>query len=344
VAEIASRPLAGQLFQKPQVNLARSTTARMWLVNLCAFMAVIQSSLTDFFSSLLVAVAAVSAAVLTEFLILRRSGKVRSLKDGSAVASALILTLLLPNRISPAFAAAGAVFAMAVIKHSFGGLGSNWLNPAAGAWLFIRLSWPVSFRNALSASHLSLTGEFFSGGATQMDAALRSFFNNNLFSLFKVELPEGYMDLFLSRFPGIIADRGVFALLLGTIFISTLQVSRSWIPVIYLSVFSILVRLAGALPSGGEFGNGDILFALCSGGTLVAAFFLTTDPVTSAKSKGCTLLAAAVGGGLAFLFRFYGAEPYGVVFASVFVNAMLPLVRIFENRKMYERQELINER
>ena len=57
-------------FQKPQVNLARSTAGRMWLVSLCAFMAVIQSSLGDSFSSLIIALAAVASAVLTESLIL----------------------------------------------------------------------------------------------------------------------------------------------------------------------------------------------------------------------------------------------------------------------------------
>jgi len=305
--------------------------------------------------------AAVAAAVLTEFLILYRDGwaaVLNALRDGSAVASALILTLLLPNRIFPLYAAAGAVFAMAVIKHSFGGLGSNWLNPAAGGWLFIRFSWPVSFRAALDGSPLSLLAESLGRGVTvpqgsplgilkidttfaaasPLDGILRSFFNNNVFSFAGAELPGGYIDLFGSRLPGIIADRGVLALLVGTIIIIASRVNRSWIPAVYLVVFGFLVRLFGSQPYGGEKWNGDIFFALCSGGTLAAAFLLAADPSTGAKSNGGILLAAAAGGAVAFFARYYGAEPYGAIFAVAFINAVLPLIRILESRILYEKR------
>jgi electron transport complex protein RnfD len=346
--------------QKSQVNLARPTAWRMWLVCLCAFMAVIQSGLTDNFSSLFVALSAVSAAVLTEFLILHKRGRAFYLKDGSAVATALILSLLLPNRISPVCAAMGAAFAIAVVKHSFGGLGSNWLNPAAGGWLFIRFSWPGAFSSALEGSPLSLlTGSLSRGFAnpqgsplgilkidsgglfaapSNIDSLVRSFFNNFVFSVTGAELPGGYVDLFASPGPGIIADRGVLALLAGTIIITASQVGRAWVPAAWLALFGFLVRMAGALPYGGGWWEGDILFALCSGGTLAAAFLLAADPATGAKSNPGILLAALAGGGIAFLFRFRGAEPYGAVFAVALVNAVLPLVRHFESRQFYEKR------
>jgi electron transport complex protein RnfD len=332
----------------------------MWLVSLCALLVVIQSSLGDSFASLVVALAAVSAAVLTEFLFLFWTGRAGILKDGSAVASALILALLLPNKIHPLYAAAGAVFAIAVVKHSFGGLGSNWLNPAAAGWLFIRFSWPGAFRNALEGSPLSLLAESMGRGVTNpegsplgilkidaanlfaasssLDTTIRSFLNNTVFSLTGAELPGGYLDLFVSRFPGIIADRGVLALFAGTVIITASQVNRSWIPLAYLAVFGCLVRLAGALPFGENVGNGDVLFALCSGGTLAAAFFLSADPATGAKSNAGILFAAATAGGIGFFFRYYGGEPYGVIFAAVLINAALPLVRIIESKLFYERR------
>jgi len=330
----------------------------MWLVNICAFMVVIQSSIGDSLSSLFIALSAVIAALLTEFIILRESEGTGSLKDGSAVATALILVLLLPNKISPAYAAAGAVFAVAVVKHSFGGLGSNWLNPAAGGWLFIRFSWPASFRDALDGSALSLLSESLGRGvlspqgsplgilkidsalaaATPMDAVISSFLNKTIFSFSGAQLPGGYIDLFISRFPGIIADRGILALLLGTIIITASQVNRSWIPAVYLAVFGVLVRCAGALPYGGAYWDGDVFYAFCSGGTLAAAFFLASDPATGAKSNGGILFAAALGGVITFLFRYLGDEPYGADFAAVLVNAMLPLVRVFETRRLYGKQ------
>jgi Na+-translocating ferredoxin:NAD+ oxidoreductase subunit D len=332
--------------QKPQINIARSTAGRMWLVNLCAFMVVLQSSFTDSYSSLFIAMSAVLASVLTEFLILLKSGRERAIMDGSAVASALILTLLLPNRISPVNAAAGAVFAIAVIKHSFGGLGSNWLNPAAGGWLFIRFSWPVSFISALEGSPLSVIDESARGGGYGIDAflaapsplgdALRSLLNRTIFSIPGVELPAGYLDLFTSRFPGIIADRGVFALLLGTIIMTASRVTRSWIPAVYLAVFGVLVRFAGALPFGSGYWNGDVIFALCSGGTLAAAFFLAADPATGAKSNIGIFSATLAAGCVAFVFRWFGNEPYGAISTVVVLNAVLPVFRILEGRQLYK--------
>jgi len=318
MAENVTLNLEKLQFQKPQVNLARPTAARMWLISLCAFLAVIQSSLGDYFKSLILAVCVVSAAVLTEFFFLYfKTGKASSLKDGSAVASALILTLLLPNEISPFFAVAGAIFGLAVVKHSFGGLGSNWLNPAAAGWLFIRFSWPASFSGTLEASPFSLLVRHLTGGTSSYGA--------------------GITDFLLSPFPGIIADRGGFALILGTVIIIAARVNRFWIPLVYLAVFGFLVRFAASMPYGGEPWNGDVFFAIFSGGTLAAAFLLVSDPVTGAKSNGGILLATVLAGALAFFFRFYGAEPYGAFFAALFVNAMLPLVRVFERHRLYER-------
>ena len=366
MADNTSILLERRLSQKPQIHLARSTSGRMWLVSICAFMAVIQSSFTDSFSSLLVAICAVAAAVLTEFLITYKSRRISVLKDGSAVASALILTLLLPNRIFPLYAAAGAVFAMTVVKHSFGGLGSNWLNPAAGGWLFVRFSWPGAFKAALEGSPLSLLTESMGRGVTnpqgspigvlKIEAAdlfasslplgetIRSIFNETVFSFMKVELPTGYLDLFASRFPGIIADRGILVLLIGTIIITAYQVNRAWIPAVFLAVFGVLFRYAGALPFGGGLWNGDILFAMCSGGTMAVAFFLAADPATGAKSNPGILLAAAMAGAVSFLFRCFGDEPYGMVYAILFTNAVLPLIRIVERRTLYERKAVIHER
>jgi len=334
--------------QKPQINIARSTVGRMWLVSLCAFMVIIQSSMTDSYSSFFVAISAVLAAVLTELLILLKSGREKALMDGSAVASALILTLLLPNRISPVNAAAGAVFAIAVIKHSFGGLGSNWLNPAAGGWLFIRFSWPASFANALEGSPLSVIGETireggygidaFLAASSPLDDALRSFLNRTIFSVLGVELPAGYMDLFTSHFPGIIADRGVFVLLLGTIIITASQVNRSWIPAVYLAAFGILVRFAGGLAYGSGYWSGDVVFALFTGGTMAAAFFLAADHATGAKSNVGIFFATLAAGCIAFVFRWFGNEPYGAILTVVILNAILPIFRVLERRQLYKKQ------
>jgi len=335
VPESYSHPHERLQFLEPQVNLARRTPVRMWIASICAFMVVIQSSLGDSFASLTVALSAVAAAVITEFIILYRVKKTaRELRDGSAVASALILAILLPNQIPPLHAAFGAVFAIAVVKHSFGGLGSNWLNPAAAGWLFIRFSWPASFSQALSASPLAhlLTPALYIEAVASAEAVAPTgagFLSEAAYSL--------YAAMLASSYPGIIADRGWIALLFGAVIMLVLRVNRFWIPLAYIAVFSLLVSFAAALPHGGLPWSGDVIFSLLSGGTLAAAFLLANDPVTAPKTNIGILIAVAAMAVITFFFRFYGAEPYGAFYAVVLVNASVPLIRAIERYKLYER-------
>jgi electron transport complex protein RnfD len=320
----------------------------MWLISACAGLGILQSSLSDSFASLSVAFAAVAGALLTELLIDAVSGRLftrplaespwGSCRDGSAVASALALALLLPNRINPAFAFLGAVFAMVVIKHSFGGLGSNWANPALGAWLFVRFSWPVAFANALGDSSLGSFAESLNNGFPQAlgsDAFWTPLLNKTIFAFLGAELPPGYIDLFSYSGPGIIADRGILAFLLGSILIIAGQASRFWIPLCYLGSYCFLVRIFGAMPLGGEFGAGDMLTGIFTGGVLAAAFILIADPSTGPKSRPAMLLTAILGGALGFVFRYLGFEPYGAFFAVALLNALSPLFRCFETRFLY---------
>ncbi|GHV80135.1 hypothetical protein AGMMS49944_19260 [Spirochaetia bacterium] len=325
------------LFQKSQVNLARSSSTRMWLVSICAGLTCIQSAFTDSMASLLLAAAAVTGALLSEFIIddlsmrhIMDGGRPRwglgfASRDGSAVASALVLSLLLPHTIHPLYAFLGALFAMLVIKHSFGGLGTNWVNPALGAWLFIRFSWPGAFSAALQDSSLRILHTALSGQGTA-DVYWTSLLNRTIFSLTGSELPGGYINLLAYSGPGIIADRGLLALLFGTIIMTAGQASRFWIPLAYLGMYSLLVRF---------FGGGDILFGLFSGGTLAAAFILMADPSTGPKSSPGMVIAALLGGALSFVFRYAGHEPYGAFFAVALLNAFSPLFRYVETRFLF---------
>jgi electron transport complex protein RnfD len=165
-----------------------------------------------------------------------------------------------------------------------------------------------------------------------LDASWTSLLNRTIFSLTASELPVGYIGLLAYSGPGIIADRGLFALLFGTIIITAGQVSRFWIPLAYLGVYSLLVRVFGALPGVGA---GDMLFGLFSGGTLVAAFILIADPSTGPKSSLGMVIAALLGGILSFVLRYVGFEPYGAFFAVAVLNALSPLFRYFETRFLF---------
>lgn len=343
---------ASTIAERPQIHLSRSTPSRMWLVSACALLGILQSSLGDSFRSLITAAAAVAAAVLAELAVNAAASKY-TLKDGSAVASALIFSLLLPNTLHPAAAALGAAFAVVVVKHSFGGLGSNWLNPALGAWLFVRLSWPDAFAQALDGSLLSVLHGAVSKGLSDpsgsplavlkiagykggaVDGLLTSLLNGSFFSHLDAEFPGGYLDLFSAPGPGIIADRGLLGLTVGTILVGAAGINRPCVPAVYLAVFAVLVRIFGGRPFGGELGGGDMLFALLSGGTMAAAFLLTADPATQSKSRIGGMAAAAAAAGLSVLLRYRGYEAYGAFYAVALVNALTPALRGLEGRLLY---------
>jgi electron transport complex protein RnfD len=318
----------------------------MWLVFCCASGTALYSALFDNFASLNVALAALAAGLSAEALALH-FGRIRAqaanpaggrladgrltggriadgrIADGSAAASIMVLVLLLPHSINPLYAALGAVFAMLLVKYSYGGLGANWVNPALGAWLFIRLSWPALFEGVQPV--------FSSGGV--LDTSITTFLNRTVFALSGAELPPGYMDLVLGTGGGgIIADRGLPVLILGTILFMAVKINRAWIPGLYLAAYALLVRSFGALPTGGGFGEGDVLYCLCSGGTLAAAFLVLCDPVTGAKTPAGMLLSTVLAALLTFLFRYPGGEFYGAFPAAALSNALVPLIRAMERQ------------
>jgi electron transport complex protein RnfD len=171
-----------------------------------------------------------------------------------------------------------------------------------------------------------------------LDEKVSAFLNSAIFQKAGSELPSGYIDLLLPRAPGIIADRGLLFLLAGTIIITAFEISRSWAPVIYLGVLGLLIRIFGALPFAGGLWNGDVLFALFSGGTMAASFILIADPSTGAKSKPGLIAASVFAAFFTWLFRYQGFEFYGAFFAVALVNAFTPVLRILERRYFYSQE------
>jgi electron transport complex protein RnfD len=322
----------------------------MWIISLYAAAAVTQSALGDGGKSFYVALAALSAALLGEFLFGIKTGR-HTVLDGSAAASALVLTLLLPDGIPPVFAAAGSAFAIVIVKMLFGGLGANWLNPAVSGWLFIRFSWPAAFSDATANTPVSfLIDKAVNRGGDLLGPAweilnqngfiaggnkLTRFFNDTVFSFFNTEIPDGYLDFFAAPGPGIIGDRGTYALLFGSIVIIALKLGRFSVSALYLAFYLLLIKIAGAFPAGGQLWKGDILFGLFSGGTLVTAFLLLTDPATGPKSGFGKMMFAVLAAFLSFFFRYMKSEPYGAFFAVALLNTLSPLVRAAESRYIY---------
>jgi len=321
--------------QKPQINISCPSIGRMWLICGCAFFCIMQSSFSDGGRSFSIAVTALFTAVFLELILMRRHNGISKIKDGSAAATALILSMMLPNQIHPAYAALGAAFAIIVVKYSFGGLGSNWLNPALGGWLFIRFSWPSAFSGSLTGGASSAT-EFISSNASALDSSVNNFINNSIFSVTSSQLPAGYIDLLFSNNPGIITDRGLFVLILGTVFITAYGINRGWVPFVFLFVYGFLIRITGA---NGEALSGDVLYGFFSGGTIAAAFILAAEPASGAKLQYGVLFTVVLGAVLSWFFRYRCMEYTGCFIALALVNCLTPVVRLVEDKFFFSRSK-----
>ena len=74
---------------------------------------------------------------------------------------------------------------------------------------------------------------------------------------------------------------------------------------------------------------------LFSGGTLLCAFFIITDPVTGPTTpKGKIFFAFGVAL-LVYLIRVFGGYPEGVAFAVIFMNICVPLIDSLTQPKVF---------
>ncbi|MCQ2513044.1 MAG: RnfABCDGE type electron transport complex subunit D, partial [Lachnospiraceae bacterium] len=88
-------------------------------------------------NSLLLILVSIATCIVLEFLWCLGTRSRKTLRDLSAVVTGLILALNLPSTTPLWMAAFGAAFAIIVVKLLFGGLGQNFMNPAAAAKCFL---------------------------------------------------------------------------------------------------------------------------------------------------------------------------------------------------------------
>jgi electron transport complex protein RnfD len=81
--------------------------------------------------------------------------------------------------------------------------------------------------------------------------------------------------------------------------------------------------------------TGSPLFHLFSGGTMIGAFFIATDPVSGSTTlKGRLVFGAGVGA-LTYIIRIWGGYPDGVAFAVLLMNMLVPLIDYYTQPRVY---------
>ncbi len=79
----------------------------------------------------------------------------------------------------------------------------------------------------------------------------------------------------------------------------------------------------------------DPLFHLLTGGALLGAIYMATDYVTSPMTKDGMLFYGAGIGLITILIRTWGAYPEGISFATLIMNAAVPLINKYSHPKRF---------
>jgi Na+-translocating ferredoxin:NAD+ oxidoreductase subunit D len=269
-----------------------------------------------------------------------------TLNDGTAFLTGLIIGLSMPAGVPLAIPALAACFAVLVVKWSFGGLGSNWMNPAMAGTAFAYIGWSSSFTSWFlprtvgsidgltgSTPIMLMRARAFSGAfkpdayaVTGFDTAVTSSLNEMVFRPLGASLPGGYIDLLVGNHPGAIGELSAILLLLGTVVLISKRVIRWEIPASVIFAFASLTWIFAGLPSTGALFSGDVLFGLCTGAVIFIAFFCATDPVSSPMTFTGRLIYGMGIGIVIFLFRFLGTKGDGAAFAVIIMNCLVPVI------------------
>ena len=250
-------------------------------------------------SAFLVVLVSVASAVLTEFVFDYITKKPNTIKDGSAVVTGLLLALCLPHHVPLYVPYAGSLFAILFVKCLFGGLGHNFMNPALAGRCFLL----ISFSSVVT--DFSIDGVSM---ATPLEALAAGQTVN-------------VTEAFLGYSNGVIGG-SIAALCLGGLYLWVIGAITFEIPAAVLISFAAFIALFG----GQGFDPTFILLHLVTGGVVMGALFMATDPVTSPVTSTGQLMFGVLVGVLCGVLRVFGSAPDSVSYAIIIANLAVPLI------------------
>jgi len=263
--------------------------------------------------ALIISLISIVSAVATELVFCFATKRKNSVSDLSAVVTGLIVAFLLPVTVPLWMPMLGSIFAIAVVKMPFGGLGKNFINPALGAKAFLLISFPKLCNTfATPAAARSLSPFAISVKAKSASSIL-------------AEVEEGVdsntlVDMFYGNIAGCIGEVSKILIILGLLYLLFRRVIGWQIPVAYLSTFFLL---AFVFPVGQDEAISFALASLLCGNVIFASVFVATDPVTAPLASTGKLFYGVLCGGLTILFRYFGSTEEGAVFAILVANTLV---------------------
>ena len=259
--------------------------------------------------------------------------------DLSVLVTSTLLCIALPPYAPWWLIAIGVLTSVLLGKQVFGGLGYNPFNPAMVGYVVLLISFPVQMSAWASPRGLAEVPGLMDTfrhlfAPTTIDAVTAA----TPLDLLRQNTGLLFDDLLTSS-PELTGWRGIgwfeanLAFLLGGTWLLYRRVFTWHAPIAMLAALALCALMG--YDGGSSQSGGSALFHLFSGATMFAAFFIVTDPVSSAVSNKGRLIFGALIGVLIYLIRTLGNYPDAVAFAVLILNFCAPFIDHYTQPKVY---------
>lgn len=232
----------------------------------------------------------------------------------------LIFPLILPPTVPLWVVAVGVVFGVLFGKEVFGGTGRNIFNPAIVGRIFLSVAFPK-----LMSSNWQMPFTSGLGGFLHYQNNIDAVASATPLALLKNQgIATPYINMLFGQSTGCIGETFRIGLIIGGLFLVFTRIIDWRIPLTYLSTILVFSGLNNYI-----FHNNNIappVFQLLSGGLLLGAFFMATDPVTSPFTKIGRWIQGVLLGLLTVLIRSFSGYVEGVMFSILLLNVFSPLI------------------
>lgn len=278
-----------------------NTTTIMRDVIISLIPAIVASTVYLGRAALLRVLLCIFSCVAFEWMMRRILGRKQTVKDLSAAVTGIILACLLPAKIPYYMAVMGCFIAIVIVKQLFGGLGQNFANPAATAWIALLLSFPTRMTVDGTPIELYTNAE---------------------------DLPSNLV-VFMGPVEGYIGQISMAALLLGGIYLIARKIIEPTIPICYMATVAVISIVMGV----------DPFFQICAGGVIFGAFYMATDPVTTPALFPGKIIFGIGCGIFTMIMRVYCTFPSSMPFAILLMNIFTPHIDHFMRYLQFRKED-----
>jgi electron transport complex protein RnfD len=285
-------------------------------------------------------------ALVAEAVMLKLRGKplMIFLSDGSALVTAWLIALTFPSIAPWWLTVLGTLLAIVVAKHLYGGLGQNPFNPAMVAFALMIVAYPLLMSQwpRVGATDFAVQWEAIFGSRQVLDAVTMATPLDALRTVLRDPEQRAMIGGILGGKAtfGNVGGRGwewiAAGYCLGGLYLLQQRIITWHMPVAFLATL-FAVSGAFALYEPERFAGPG--FQLFTGGAMLAAFFIVTDPVSGATTPKGKLIFAGGAAVLTWIIRTFGAYPDGIAFAVLLMNIAAPLIDMYTQPSVFGHKD-----